>query len=272
MTLLFISVLTGVVSITAAVLLFMDLRKAKIRTERMAEIAGAIATGVRTYLARQLKSILLLTPFLAVLLWYWLGLPIAFTFVLGVLTSLATAFLGMNAAVRANVKTAGDASDSATKAFHTAVFGGAVMGFSVTGFSLIVLSLLYWILHDPDLLVGFGFGASLAALFAQIGGGIFTKSADVGADLVGKVEQNIPEDDPRNPAVIADQVGDNVGDCAGRGSDLFQTFSDDIVTGMVVALVYAAQYGPLVIFFPLLLQSVGVLCSLVGVFSIRQFK
>jgi K(+)-stimulated pyrophosphate-energized sodium pump len=269
---LVISVLSGVVSITTAVLLLRNLRKAKIRTERMAEIAGAIATGVRTYLARQLKSILLLTPFLAAILWIWLGLPIAFTFVLGVLTSLATAFLGMNAAVRANAKTAGDASDSATKAFHTAVFGGAVMGFSVTGFGLIVLSVLYSILRDPHLLVGFGFGASLAALFAQIGGGIFTKSADVGADLVGKVEQKIPEDDPRNPAVIADQVGDIVGDCAGRGADLFESFSDDIITGMLVALVYAPQYGPLVVFFPLLLQSVGILSSLIGVFSIKQFK
>jgi len=250
----------------------MNLRKSKARTARMAEIAAAIAMGVRAYLSRQLRSILLLTPFLAAILWYWLGLPIAITFVLGVLTSLATAFLGLSAAVRANVKTAGDASDSATKAFHTAVFGGAIMGFSVTGFSLVVLSFLYWVLRDPDLLVGFGFGASLAALFAQIGGGIFTKSADVGADLVGKVEHNIPEDDPRNPAVIADQVGDNVGDCAGRGSDLFQTFSDDIVTGMLVALVYAPQYGPLVVFFPLLLQSVGILASLVGVSSIPQFK
>ena len=272
MSLLLISVVSGVVSIATAVLLFMDLRKAKPRTAKMAEIASAIATGVRAYLSRQLKSILLLTPFLAAILWYWLGLPIAATFVLGVLTSLATALLGLNAAVRANVKTAGDASDSATKAFHTAVFGGAIMGFSVTGFSLVVLSFLYWILRDPDLLVGFGFGASLAALFAQIGGGIFTKSADVGADLVGKIEHNIPEDDPRNPAVIADQVGDNVGDCAGRGSDLFQTFSDDIVTGMLVALVYAPQYGPLVIFFPLLLQSVGILASLVGVFSIKRFR
>lgn len=272
MILLAISILSGVVSVATAILLFMNLRRAKIHSERMAEIAMAIATGVRAYLARQLKSILLLTPFLAAITWYWLGLPIAITFVLGVLTSLATAFLGMSAAVRANVKTAGDASASPTQAFHTAIFGGAVMGLSVTGFSLIVLSVLYWILRDPDLLVGFGFGASLAALFAQIGGGIFTKSADVGADLVGKVERGIPEDDPRNPAVIADQVGDNVGDCAGRGSDLFQTFSDDVVTGMLVALVYAPQYGPLVIFFPLLLQSVGVLSSLVGVFSVARFR
>ena len=267
-----VPIISGVVAITSSVLLLIRLHKAEPHSARMAEISGAIATGVRAYLWRQLKSILLLTPFLAAIVWYWLGLPIAATFVLGVLTSLATAFLGMNAAVRANVKTAGDASDSATKAFHTAVTAGAVMGFSVTGFSLVVLSFLYWILREPDLLVGFGFGASLAALFAQIGGGIFTKSADVGADLVGKIEQNIPEDDPRNPAVIADQVGDNVGDCAGRGSDLFQTLSDDIVTGMLVALVYAPQYGPLVIFFPLLLQSVGTLSSLVGVFSIRQFK
>jgi K(+)-stimulated pyrophosphate-energized sodium pump len=272
MSLLSVPILSGVVSVTTAVLLFINLRRARIRTERMAEIAGAIATGVRAYLARQLRTILMLVPFLAVIIWLWLGLPIAFTFVLGVLTSLATALLGMNAAVRANAKTAGDASDSALKAFHTAVFGGAVMGFSVTGFALIVLSLLYWLLRDPKLLVGFGFGASLAALFAQIGGGIFTKSADVGADLVGKVEQKIPEDDPRNPAVIADQVGDNVGDCAGRGSDLFESFSDDIVTGMLVSLVYAPRYGPLVVFFPLLLQSVGILSSLVGVFSIKQFK
>jgi K(+)-stimulated pyrophosphate-energized sodium pump len=145
------------------------------------------------------------------------------------------------------------------------------MGFSVSGFSLLVLSFLYWVLRDPELLVGFGFGASLAALFAQIGGGIFTKSADVGADLVGKIEQNIPEDDPRNPAVIADQVGDNVGDCAGRGSDLFQTYSVGIISTMMVALVYAPKYGPLVVFFPLLLHSVGILSSLIGVFSIRRF-
>ena len=272
MSLLLISTVSGAVSIAAAILLFSNLRKAKPRSEKMAEIAGAIALGVQTYLFRQLKTILLITPFLAVLLWRSLSLSVALTFVLGVFTSLITAFLGMNAAVRANVKAAGDASESSQSAFQTAVFGGSIMGFSITGFSLVVLSALYFILRNPDPLVGFGFGASLAALFAQIGGGIYTKSADVGADLVGKVEKNIPEDDPRNPAVIADQVGDNVGDCAGRGSDLFQTFSDDIVTGMLVALVYAPKYGPLVIFFPLLLQSVGLLSSLVGVLSLRRFK
>jgi len=272
MKLLLVSVLTGAVSIATAVLLLSELRKAKVRSAKMADVAAAIAIGVRTYLSRQLRTILLITPFLALLIWRGLGLAVALTFVLGVLTSLTTAFLGMNAAVRANVKAADDAMDSPLAAFHTAVFGGAVMGFSITGFSLVVLSALYFFFKDTNPLVGFGFGASLAALFAQIGGGIYTKSADVGADLVGKIEKNIPEDDPRNPAVIADLVGDNVGDCAGRGSDLFQTFSDDIVTGMLVALVYAPKYGPLVMFFPLLLQSVGILSSLVGVFSIKSFR
>ena len=272
MSLLWISSAVGVLSVATAVLLFSNLRKAKARSERMAEIGTAISIGVKTYLSRQLRTILLVTPIVALVLWRALSLSIALTFLLGVFTSLVTAFLGMNAAVRANVKTAGDALDSSQLAFQTAVGGGSIMGFSITGFSLVVLSMLYFLFRNPDPLVGFGFGASLAALFAQIGGGIYTKSADVGADLVGKVEKNIPEDDPRNPAVIADLVGDNVGDCAGRGSDLFQTFSDDVITGMIVAMLYRSKYGPLVIFFPLLLQSVGILSSLVGVLSIRKFR
>ena len=255
----------------AAVFLFLRLRKTNIANARMAEIARDISTGVQAYLTRQTKTILILTPFLAVLLGLWLGWGVAVTFALGVVASLATGLLGMNAAVRANVKTAQDASTSATSAFLTAVYGGSIMGFSITGLSLVVLSLLYLVLRDADPMVGFGFGASLAALFAQIGGGIFTKSADVGADLVGKIEKNIPEDDPRNPAVVADLVGDNVGDCAGRGSDLFQTFSDDIITGMLVALVYRDKYGPLVVFLPFLLQCMGILSSLIGVLSIRWF-
>ncbi|MDI7275756.1 MAG: sodium-translocating pyrophosphatase, partial [Anaerolineae bacterium] len=174
--------------------------------------------------------------------------------------------------VHANVRTAEDATDSPLRAFHTAVSGGSIMGFSIIGSSVVVLSLLYLIFRKPEPLVGFGFGASLAALFAQIGGGIYTKSADVGADLVGKVEKNIPEDDPRNPAVIADLVGDNVGDCAGRGSDLFESFSDDIVTGLLVATASIPKYGPQVVLFPLLLQSVGILSSMIGVFSIKRFR
>ena len=261
----------GVLAVATSVWRLANLSKAQIQSERMREIAAAIATGVRTYLSRQVRTILLLTPLLAALFWVWLGPRVAVTFVLGVVTSLATAFLGLNASIRANVKTAQDASESSARAFRTAVSGGAVMGLSVPGFSLLALSCLYLLFRDPEPLVGFGFGASLAALFAQIGGGIFTKSADIGADLVGKIEKNIPEDDPRNPAVIADLVGDNVGDCSGRGSDLFETFSNDIITGLIVAVMYAPTYGPLVIFFPLLMQALSIAAALLGVGSIRLF-
>jgi len=269
---LVVSAASGLLAILIALYLFLQLKKATIDSARMREIAGFIAVGVRAYLSRQLRTILFITPFVAAIVWYMLGPLVALTFVLGVLTSLATAFIGMGAAVRANVRTAEEAGRSPRMAFHTAVFGGSVMGFAIIGFSILVLSVLYYIFRDPQPLIGFGFGASLAALFAQIGGGIYTKSADVGADLVGKIEQNIPEDDPRNPAVVADLVGDNVGDCSGRGSDLFQTLSDDIVTGMVVSLVYLPKYGPLVLFFPLLQQSMGLLSSIIGVFSIRAFR
>ena len=272
MSLLLIPVFSGFLAIFVAVRLLWGLRNVNLRSARMVEIVGDIALGVRTYLSRQLRTILLITPFIAVIIWRFLGTWVAVTFVLGVLTSLSTAFLGMNAAIRANGKTAAEAFTSPQRAFLTAVFGGSVMGFSIIGFSLVVLAVLYFFFRNPDPLVGFGFGASLAALFAQIGGGIYTKSADVGADLVGKVEKNIPEDDPRNPAVIADLVGDNVGDCAGRGSDLFESFSDDIITGTIVALLYVDRYGPLVFAFPLVLQSVGLLSSMVGVFSMRWLK
>ncbi|MGA9350168.1 MAG: sodium-translocating pyrophosphatase [Anaerolineae bacterium] len=274
MSLLLISAGVGLVAIAVAVLTFRNLRKAPIQFPNMAEIASYIATGVRAYLSRQLKTILLVTPFLAAVVWALLGPWVALTFTLGIFTSLITTFLGMSAAVRANEKTAEDATTSPIKAFRTAVLGGSVMGFSIAGFSLVVLSILYFVFRGPNPLIGFGFGASLAALFAQIGGGIYTKSADIGADLVGKIEKGIPEDDPRNAAVIADLVGDNVGDCAGRGSDLFQTFSDDIVTGtlVVTVLIAAGRYVPQAVFFPLLLQSVGLLASLVGVFSMRTLK
>ncbi len=288
----------GLLAVFVATLIFINLRHSPVRVASMAEIARYIATGVRAYLSRQLRTILLVIPLLAVAFLFLPGLGpwVAITFLVGVLTSLATAFLGMNAAIRANEQTAEGAIDSPQKAFFTAVWGGSVMGFSVIGFSLMVLSILFGLVYrvwenstalalyeairaNPSPLIGFGFGASLAALFAQIGGGIYTKSADVGADLVGKVEKNIPEDDPRNAAVIADLVGDNVGDCAGRGSDLFQTFSDDIVTGtvvavtgMVVAIPYLDKYGPLVLFFPMFMQSVGILSSLAGVFGMRWFK
>jgi K(+)-stimulated pyrophosphate-energized sodium pump len=150
--------------------------------------------------------------------------------------------------------------------------GGAVMGLSVVGLSLMGISLLFKFYQDPKLIVGFGFGASLASLFAQLGGGIFTKAADISADFVGKIEQRIPEDDPRNPAVIADQVGDNVGDCAGRGSDLFESMSDDYVTAMILGSLFTAQLGEKILSFPLTLGAFGVISTIIGVLAVRKLN
>jgi K(+)-stimulated pyrophosphate-energized sodium pump len=274
---LLFSLNTGFFAILLACFLIYKILAQKIKSSKMAEIAGDIRIGAHAYLTRQIRTILLFSPILLVIIFgligwqdgWKTGLITAITTIIGIFTSLTAAFIGMSVCVRANLRTASSASESKTMPFRLAIMGGSVMGLCITGFSLVVLAILFTIFKDPKPLVGFGFGASLAALFAQIGGGIFTKSADVGADLVGKMEMKIPEDDPRNAAVVADLVGDNVGDCAGRGADLLQTFADDIVTGVIVALatVVATQgkFGVGAVFFPLILKSVGVLSSCIGI-------
>lgn len=266
-----ISFLIGAVAIIFAVSSIWRLRRQPPVPREMAEIADHIAVGANSYLLRQLKTISFVMPFLFVGLCLAFGWKIALTSILGVYSSLAASFIGMKATTFANSRVTRAATESSDKAFQLAVLGGSVMGLSVPGLSLIFLSILYLIFKDPEPIIGFGFGASLAALFAQIGGGIFTKSADIGADLVGKVERNLPEDDPRNPAVIADLVGDNVGDCAGRGADLFQTFSDDIITGTLVVVTMIGHYGPKALFFPILLQALGVISSLIGILVTRRW-
>jgi K(+)-stimulated pyrophosphate-energized sodium pump len=241
-------------------------------TPRMEKIAGYIQIGMRTYLRRQTSTIFSFIPLLAALIWYFLGWKTAISFVLGTIFSLLAGYIGMSLSNRASVRSANAARSSPSKAFQIAFLGGSVMGLSVTGLSLLGLLLLFVVLSDLNSLVGFGFGASLSALFAQIGGGIYTKAADIGADLVGKIEAGIPEDDPRNPAVIADLVGDNVGDCAGRGSDLFQSFSGDIVTGMLIGLAYVGRYGENAVIFPFLLQAIGIFASIVGIFSVKACR
>lgn len=243
-------------------------------TPQMRETARYIRIGAKTFLKRQYKTILLLVTLLSFPIAAIFGLETVFSFISGALLSLVAAYIGMNVAVRANVRTANAASTSPEKAFTLAFRGGAVMGLSVVGLSLIGVSVLYLLYghRDPNLLVGYGFGASLAALFAQLGGGIFTKAADIGADLVGKIELRIPEDDPRNPAVIADLVGDNVGDCAGRGSDLFESISDDYVTAMIIGSTFLSVWGTAVFMFPLALGISGVLATIVGVFVVRGWK
>ena len=265
----------GLVAIVVAAFIIRWLLKKDSGNARMKEVSGYIVTGTRAYLNRQLKTIFLAMPWLAALLSYFFGWQTSLTFICGALLSLLAGFIGMNVAVRANVRVTNAARKSSAATFRLSFLGGAVTGLLVTGISLLGLYILRLIFSGPNdlqVLVGFGFGASLAALFAQIGGGIFTKSADIGADLAGKLEEGIPEDDPRNPAVVADLVGDNVGDCAGRGSDLFQTFSDDIITGMILGVLFVHVYGPNAIIFPFVLEAVGVAASMIGISMIRERK
>ena len=274
--LVWISLATGILSMIIVALLTLHIYRQDPGTPEMRKVARYIRNGAKTFLKRQYKTILLFVFILSIpLAIIFQSAEIIISFFSGALLSMTAAYIGMNVAVRANVRTARAAFTTPAKTFTLAFRGGSVMGLTVVGLNLLGISLLY-LLHgyrDPNLLIGYGFGASLAALFAQLGGGIFTKAADIGADLVGKIEQNIPEDDLRNPAVIADQVGDNVGDCAGRGSDLFESISDDYVTAMIVGwslFVGTARENALM--FPFALGIIGVIATIIGIFMVRGWK
>ncbi|MEM0440951.1 MAG: sodium-translocating pyrophosphatase [Candidatus Caldarchaeum sp.] len=241
---------------------------------------SAIREGSIAYLKRQYRTIFTIAIFIFLLIvasfslfpqmgGITYGLQIGGSFLLGVAFSIIAATIAMDSATRANVRTTFAASKSSVSALRVATMGGAALGLAVIAMSLLGLTILYWIFRDPGILAGFGFGASLAALFAQLGGGIYTKSADIGADLVGKVEVGIPEDDPRNPAVIADQVGDNVGDEAGRGADLFESVTAENLGGMIVALVISIilfqKINETYVVLPLIVRAVGVVATLAGV-------
>jgi len=244
----------------------------KIESEKISDISKKIQNGARAYLNRQFRVIFPFIPILAIIIYATLGWKASISFVVGAIMSLVSAYVVMLLVVQVHSRVAEDARISGLNAFHTAFLGGSIMGLSVPALSLLGLTSLFIFFGDPNDLVGFGFGASLTALFAQVGGGIFTKAADIGADLVGKVEAGIPEDDPRNPAVIADLVGDNVGDCAGRGSDLFQSFTGDVITGMILGIAFIPKYGYGAVLFPLFLQCVGNLASLVGIVLVKLLK
>ena len=275
---LYLSLAIGVLSLAYAGYKTYQVMKHDAGTPKMQEIAKAIQEGAMAYMNRQFKTIAVFGVVLFGVLSWALGLNIGIAFVFGALLSGIAGYIGMNVSIRANVRTAAAAKKGLGQALHVAFQGGSVNGLAVVGLSLAGVSGLFLFFsymgiegtEIPHLLIGFGFGASLVSLFARVGGGIYTKAADVGADLVGKIEAGIPEDDPRNPATIADNVGDNVGDCAGMGADLFETYAITLIAAMILAV--AEGFSMTFVFYPLALGAVAVIASMIGSNFIKTKK
>ena len=272
---IYLAPVAGVIALIFAFYKAMTINKSEAGNDRMKEIASAIAEGARAFLFAEYKVLVIFVAVLFVVLGFGISWLTAVCFLVGALFSTLAGYFGMTVATKANVRTANAAKESGmNKALSIAFSGGAVMGLSVVGLGIIGISVIFIILNATgevttdavSILTGFSLGASSIALFARVGGGIYTKAADVGADLVGKVEAGIPEDDPRNPAVIADNVGDNVGDVAGMGADLFESYVGSLVSAITLGVVYAKESGAI---FPLVIAALGVLASVIGCFFVK---
>ncbi|MEM3199510.1 MAG: sodium-translocating pyrophosphatase, partial [Candidatus Micrarchaeaceae archaeon] len=269
---LFFAALASLVALAYAAFQSFAVLKEKPGNKKMQDIAYAIHEGANAFIKREYKTVFAIAFIIAIAI--GLALPngwiLALGFAIGAIGSAIAGYIGIMISVRANVRVAKKAEEGLQKAFRLAFRGGSVTGFAIVGFALLSLTLFYYVFRNPDLMFGFMFGASLISLFARVGGGIYTKGADVGADLVGKVGLNLPEDDPRNPAVIADNVGDNVGDCAGMGADLYETYVVTIISAM--ALAFALHLGNSFIILPLAIGAIAILATLIGLFFAKVGK
>ena len=272
MTWAFIIPIIGILALLVAAGLAANVKKQSEGTDRMKEIAAAIHEGAQAFLVSEYKILAIFIVVVFVAVGFAISWATAICFIIGALFSIIAGYCGMNVATRANVRTANAAKEKGMSAALPIAFrGGAVMGLCVVGLGLFGVSIIYLVTKNDSILFGFSLGASSVALFARVGGGIYTKAADVGADLVGKVEAGIPEDDPRNPAVIADNVGDNVGDVAGMGADLFESYVGSIVSAITLGLLaYKSAANPIVgALYPLLIAAVGIIASIISVFLVR---
>lgn len=266
-SLIYVAPVLGVIALIFAFVLSRKVAKEDVGTDRMKEISTAISEGAHAFLTAEYKILVIFIIVLFICIALGIGIGTAIAFVIGTAFSILAGYFGMSVATKANVRTANAARTSGmNKALSIAFSGGAVMGMSVVGLGLIGVSVIFMVTGQTNILFGFSLGASSVALFARVGGGIYTKAADVGADLVGKVEAGIPEDDPRNPAVIADNVGDNVGDVAGMGADLFESYVGAIVSAVTLGVIAFGASGAM---FPLILASVGILAAIIGCFFVR---
>lgn len=265
--LMYLAPVLGIVALLFAFVLASKVGREEEGTDRMHEISSAIRDGANAFLKAEYKILVVFAAVLFVLIGFGVDWKTAVCFIIGAAFSTLAGYFGMNVATKANVRTANAARvGGMNRALSIAFSGGAVMGMSVVGLGLLGVGAVYVITKDANILFGFGLGASSIALFGRVGGGIYTKAADVGADLVGKVEAGIPEDDPRNPAVIADNVGDNVGDVAGMGADLFESYVGSIISAITLGIVYYSVEGAV---FPLVLAAVGILASIIGTFFVK---
>ncbi|GAA0117022.1 sodium-translocating pyrophosphatase [Clostridium senegalense] len=273
MSFLFFAIIVSVLTLLFAMFISKEISKKEVGNKKMEEIAGHISEGAMAFLKKEYRYLGIFILVVAIAIAVFLHIKTSISFILGAIFSIAAGYAGMKVGVKANVRTAQAATKGKEDALSIAFSGGTVMGLSVVGLGVLGIAMLSLIFNlEIEYITGFGLGASSIALFARVGGGIYTKAADVGADLVGKVEVGIPEDDPRNPAVIADNVGDNVGDIAGMGADLFESYVGSLISALTLGVAASVSLGKSAVMFPIYVSVAGIIASIIAIFIVRYSK